>query len=223
MKITKSAIHKLQVESSCGCSVAGEYSDVAYKDKVGDNLFSPCSAHKGKPGVEMLGDILGQVLTKEAKEAAAPVIRVSRPMVEGREVPAPGAPRPLSAPKSAPVVMTGRGDATSALPTGVSPRMGAPTPAANAVARSVQTSRGGGGASASTGKKAASASKPRPRVETVTQPEEVFDIEPQDEDPRITQIMQHSGVEELLESTDLGDEGEDMTEDDIDEFGLLDD
>jgi hypothetical protein len=68
MKVTKSAIHRLEVEVKCGCKAGGEYEDAACKKQKGVTVFTACEVHKTAPGVEMLEMMLIEVVDKEARE-----------------------------------------------------------------------------------------------------------------------------------------------------------
>ena len=69
MKITKSIVHRLSVEMSCGCSIMREYGDSIYKEPVGLHKSFPCEAHASDPSLSVLIFIMTELLDKEAEEA----------------------------------------------------------------------------------------------------------------------------------------------------------
>jgi hypothetical protein len=72
MKVLKSTIHKLEVERPCGCKIAGDYEDVAYKQSRGVAIFTACEKHT--EGASLVEELLREVLEKEALEAKAPEV-----------------------------------------------------------------------------------------------------------------------------------------------------
>jgi len=76
MKVTKSAIHRLEVEITCGCKAAGEYEDDICKKARGVASFIPCALHATLPAdmTAMFGSVLIETLEKEAKEQKAPEV-----------------------------------------------------------------------------------------------------------------------------------------------------
>jgi hypothetical protein len=76
MKVLKSTIHKLEVERPCGCKIAGDYEDAAYKVKRGTSVFASCEVHR--EAAALVEDLLKEVLEKEAAEAKAPEVILPR-------------------------------------------------------------------------------------------------------------------------------------------------
>lgn len=74
MKIISSAIYKLMAQADCGCAAVGEFSDSAYKLQVGTTSFHPCATHKDHPGLDMFTQILKEVVAKEAREMKPPPV-----------------------------------------------------------------------------------------------------------------------------------------------------
>lgn len=74
MNVTKSIIYKLEIERDCGCKVAGDYEDAAYKKPRGTSIFTPCEKHKDAAGIELIEEMLREFLDKEARDAKAPEV-----------------------------------------------------------------------------------------------------------------------------------------------------
>jgi hypothetical protein len=81
MKVSRSAIHRLEVDVTCGCKANGEYDDEACKKQKGTTTFTACEKHKEAAGVDMLEMMLIEVVDKEAREL---VIAPPEPRVHPR-------------------------------------------------------------------------------------------------------------------------------------------
>jgi hypothetical protein len=81
MKVTKTSVHRLTVEKTCGCQATREYEDVRYSRPIGEGVFTPCEKHeKNKLVAEFAGEMLLEALDKEA-ETAGRTLTVSRESV----------------------------------------------------------------------------------------------------------------------------------------------
>jgi len=70
MKVTKTSVHRLTIEKTCGCHATREYEDVRYTKPIGDGVFTPCEKHeKNKMIAEFAGEMLLEALDKEAETA----------------------------------------------------------------------------------------------------------------------------------------------------------
>lgn len=100
MKVSKSTIYKLEIERPCGCKIAGDYEDAAYKKVRGTASFTACAKHA--EDASLVEELLREVLEKEAAEAKAP--EPLAPAVHPRTVAhqqaaaAPGAQPPADGP-----------------------------------------------------------------------------------------------------------------------------
>ena len=83
MKVTKTSVHRLTVEKTCGCQATREYEDHRYAKPLGDGQFTPCDKHRAqKAVVEFAGEMLLESLDKEAETIAkAPDVVARRPNV----------------------------------------------------------------------------------------------------------------------------------------------
>lgn len=59
----------VEIESTCGCRIAGEFKNAIYKQAVGDPVFTSCEKHK--PLEDDFKVLMREVLDKEAKDAQA--------------------------------------------------------------------------------------------------------------------------------------------------------
>jgi len=59
--------------------VQGEYSDVRYQTAMGEPKFLACEKHDGKPGVDMLELILGEMFEKEVTDAQKTPVHMYEP------------------------------------------------------------------------------------------------------------------------------------------------
>ena len=75
MKVTKTSVHRLTIEKTCGCQATREYEDVRYTKPLGEGVFAACEKHeKNKLVAEFAGEMLLEALDKEAEAAGkAPV------------------------------------------------------------------------------------------------------------------------------------------------------
>lgn len=72
MKVTKTAIHRLSVDMSCGCKMYAEFEDAQCKKPIGpapegsepdvDKIFKACSKHEKDSSLSMLEFIIGERL-----------------------------------------------------------------------------------------------------------------------------------------------------------------
>jgi hypothetical protein len=99
MKVTKTSVHRLTIEKTCGCQATREYSDVRYTKPLAEGVFTPCDKHeKNKLVAEFAGEMLLEALDKEAESAgkSAVVSRESTPTslsgTSGEAVTSMGAP-----------------------------------------------------------------------------------------------------------------------------------
>src|SRR5271155_5705707 len=71
MKVTKTSVHRLTIEKTCGCQATREYEDVRYAKPLAEGLFTPCEKHeKNKLVSEFAGEMLLEALDKEAENAS---------------------------------------------------------------------------------------------------------------------------------------------------------
>src|SRR5882724_8833909 len=70
MKVTKTSVHRLTVEKTCGCQATREYEDSRYTKPIGEGVFTACDKHeKNKLVSEFAGEMLLEALDKEAESA----------------------------------------------------------------------------------------------------------------------------------------------------------
>lgn len=111
MNVTKTTIHKLEIERPCGCKVAGDYEDDAYKKPRGAAIFAACEKHS--EAAELIEELLREVLEREARQSVAPARLVPRALAAA-EGAAPAAPQGDDA--SQPVARTLRTGGASSNP-----------------------------------------------------------------------------------------------------------
>ena len=59
MKVTKTSVHRLTIEKTCGCQATREYQDVRYAKPLAEGVFTPCEKHeKNKLVSEFAGEML---------------------------------------------------------------------------------------------------------------------------------------------------------------------
>lgn len=81
MRVSKSTIHRISVDMSCGCSVYAEFKDVQYKEAItrlvisGEldektymKVFHACSTHENDAGLSMLQFLIGERLDEAVEE-----------------------------------------------------------------------------------------------------------------------------------------------------------
>lgn len=75
MKVSKTSVHRLTVEKTCGCQATREYEDIRYTKPLGEGVFTACDKHeKNKLVAEFAGEMLLEALDKEAEVAGkAPI------------------------------------------------------------------------------------------------------------------------------------------------------
>lgn len=76
MKVTKTSVHRLTIEKTCGCQATREYEDVRYTKPISSGVFTACEKHeKNKMIAEFAGEMLIEALDKEAESAGkSPVV-----------------------------------------------------------------------------------------------------------------------------------------------------
>jgi len=76
MKVTKTSVHRLTVEKTCGCQATREYEDIRYAKPLAEGVFTACEKHeKNKLVAEFAGEMLLEALDKEAENASkVPVV-----------------------------------------------------------------------------------------------------------------------------------------------------
>jgi len=75
MKVTKTSVHRLTVEKTCGCQATREYADVRYSKPLAEGVFTACEKHeKNKAIAEFAGEMLLEALDKEAESAGKTVV-----------------------------------------------------------------------------------------------------------------------------------------------------
>jgi hypothetical protein len=82
MKVTKTSVHRLTIEKTCGCQATREYEDVRYAKPIAAGVFTACEKHeKNKLVAEFAGEMLLEALDKEAESAGktAVVLREATP------------------------------------------------------------------------------------------------------------------------------------------------
>jgi len=77
MKVTKTSVHRLTIEKTCGCQATREYEDVRYTKPIAEGVFAACEKHeKNKLVAEFAGEMLLEALDKEAESAGKNVVAV---------------------------------------------------------------------------------------------------------------------------------------------------
>ena len=75
MKVTKTSVHRLTIEKTCGCTATREFADVRYAKPIAEGVFTPCEKHeKNKLVSEFAGEMLIEALDKEAESAGKTVV-----------------------------------------------------------------------------------------------------------------------------------------------------
>src|SRR5271154_986061 len=75
MKVTKTSVHRLTIEKTCGCTATREFEDVRYAKPIAEGVFTPCEKHeKNKLVSEFAGEMLLEALDKEAESAGKTVV-----------------------------------------------------------------------------------------------------------------------------------------------------
>lgn len=99
MKVTRTSVHRLTVEKTCGCQATREYEDARYTKPLAEGVFTACEKHeKNKLVAEFAGEMLLEALDKEAESAGktAVVLRENAPTAlsgtSGETVTSMGAP-----------------------------------------------------------------------------------------------------------------------------------
>jgi hypothetical protein len=69
MKVTKTSVHRLTIEKTCGCQATREYEDVRYTKPTGEGVFTACLKHNKGAVAEFAGEMLIEALDKEAESA----------------------------------------------------------------------------------------------------------------------------------------------------------
>jgi len=83
MKITKTSVHRLTIEKTCGCQATREYEDVRYTKPIAEAQFSACPKHNKGPVAEFAADMLIEALDKEAETAGKTAFVSFRQVAEG--------------------------------------------------------------------------------------------------------------------------------------------
>lgn len=79
MKITKTSVHRLTIEKTCGCQATREYADIRYTKPILEGVFAACEKHeKNKLVSEFAGEMLLEALDKEAETAGKTAVTVFR-------------------------------------------------------------------------------------------------------------------------------------------------
>lgn len=78
MKVTKTSIHRLTIEKTCGCQATREYEDARYTKPLGEGAFVPCPKHNKGAIAEFAGEMLIEALDKEAETAGKTAAVVTR-------------------------------------------------------------------------------------------------------------------------------------------------
>lgn len=80
MKVTKTSIHRLTVEKTCGCQATREYTDAHYAKPLAEGVFTPCEKHeKNKLVAEFAGEMMLEALDKEAETAGKTAVVLREP------------------------------------------------------------------------------------------------------------------------------------------------
>jgi hypothetical protein len=69
MKVTKTSIHRLTIEKTCGCKATREYEDTRYTKPIAESQFLACPKHNKGAVAEFAGEMLVEALDKEAETA----------------------------------------------------------------------------------------------------------------------------------------------------------
>lgn len=69
MKVTKTSVHRLTIEKTCGCQATREYEDMRYTKPVAEGTFTACPKHNKGVVAEFAGEMLIEALDKEAIDA----------------------------------------------------------------------------------------------------------------------------------------------------------
>lgn len=87
MKLTKSSVHRLQLEKGCGCKAVKEYEDPRYTKSLGDGNVTLCEKHeavKSKDTKDVLTEMLLETLELQAEAAGkSTFVSAQRQAVEG--------------------------------------------------------------------------------------------------------------------------------------------
>jgi hypothetical protein len=74
MKVTKTSVHRLTIEKTCGCQATREYEDVRYVKPIGEGVVTACLKHNKGAVAEFACEMLLEALDKEAETAGKNVI-----------------------------------------------------------------------------------------------------------------------------------------------------
>src|ERR1035437_10559081 len=83
MKVTRTSVHRLTIEKTCGCQATREFSDPSYAKPIGDSLFTACPKHGKGVIAEFAGEMLIEALEKEAETAGRTLYAPQRQVAEG--------------------------------------------------------------------------------------------------------------------------------------------
>jgi hypothetical protein len=78
MKVTRTSVHRLTIEKTCGCQATREYEDIRYTKPTGDGVFTACVKHNKGAVAEFAGEMLIEALDKEAETAGKTAVGVPR-------------------------------------------------------------------------------------------------------------------------------------------------
>jgi hypothetical protein len=74
MKVSKTSVHRLTIEKTCGCQATREYEDTRYTKPLAEGVFIACLKHNKGAIAEFAGEMLIEALDKEALEAGKTVV-----------------------------------------------------------------------------------------------------------------------------------------------------
>lgn len=83
MKVTKTNIHRLTIEKTCGCQATREYEDPRYSKPLAEGKFVACAKHNKGVIAEFAGEMLIEALDKEAETAGKQYFSPHRQVEEG--------------------------------------------------------------------------------------------------------------------------------------------
>jgi hypothetical protein len=76
MKVTKTSVHRLTIEKTCGCQATREYEDARYTKPIGEGTVTACVKHNKGAVAEFAMEMLLEALDKEAETAGKNVVAV---------------------------------------------------------------------------------------------------------------------------------------------------
>jgi hypothetical protein len=78
MKLTRTSVHRLTIEKTCGCQATREFEDIRYTKPTGEGVFTACQKHNKGAVAEFAGEMLIEALDTAAVDAGKTAVSVSR-------------------------------------------------------------------------------------------------------------------------------------------------